>query len=45
MDWRRTAGLSLLVFGLAGTAVAAEKAALADAVEQRNAALLRKLLD
>jgi ankyrin repeat protein len=45
MNWRRTAGLWLLVFGLAGTAVAAEKAALADAAEQRNAALLRKLLD
>ncbi len=45
MDWKRIAGLSLLVFGLAGAAVAAEKAALADAVEQRNAALIRKLLD
>ena len=31
--------------GLAGASVAAEKAALADAAEQRNAALLRKLLD
>jgi ankyrin repeat protein len=45
MDWRRIAGLSLLAFGLAGAAVAAEKAALADAAEQRNAALFRKLLD
>ena len=45
MDWRRIAGLSLLTFGLAGSAVAAEKAALADAAEQRNAALFRKLLD
>jgi uncharacterized protein len=45
MDWRRIAGLSLLTFGLAGTAVAAEKAALADAAEQRNSALVRKLLD
>ena len=45
MDWRRIAGLSLLTFGLAGAAVAAEKAALADAAEQRNAALFRKLLD
>ena len=45
MDWRRIAGLSLLTFGLAGAAGAAEKAALADAAEQRNAALFRKLLD
>src|ERR1700752_207652 len=45
MDWRRIAGLSLLAFGLAGTAVAAEKAAVADAAEQRNSALVRKLLD
>ena len=45
MDWRRIAGLSLLAFGLAGSAVAAEKAALADAAEQRNGALIRKLLD
>ncbi len=45
MDWRRIAGLWLLVFGLAGAAVAAEKAVLADAVEQRNAALLRSLID
>jgi uncharacterized protein len=45
MDWRPVAGLSLLVFGLAGPAVAAERAALADAVEHRNAALVRKLLD
>src|SRR6187401_1136959 len=45
MDWRRIAGLSLLAFGLAGSAVAAENAALADAAEQRNGALIRKLLD
>ena len=45
MSWGRIAGLFLLVFGLAGASVAAEKAALADAAEQRNAALFRKLLD
>jgi ankyrin repeat protein len=45
MDWRRIAGLSLLVVALAAAAVAAEKAPLADAAEQRNAALFRKLLD
>jgi ankyrin repeat protein len=45
MDWRRIAGLSLLAFGLGGAAVAAEKAELADAAEQRNGALIRKLID
>jgi len=45
MNWRRIAGLSLLMFGLAGAAVAAEKPALADAAEQGNKALIRTLLD
>jgi ankyrin repeat protein len=45
MSWGRIAGLFLLVFGLAGASIAAEKSALADAAEQRNAALFRKLLD
>ena len=45
MDWGRIAGLFLLVVGLAGASVAAEKATLADAAEQRNAALVRTLLD
>ena len=42
---KRIAGLSILVFVLAGAAVAAEKPALADAVEQGNKALVRTLLD
>src|SRR3989454_6709464 len=45
MDWRRIAGLSLLMFGLAVASVAAEKPMLADAAEQRNSALIRTLLD
>jgi ankyrin repeat protein len=45
MDWRRIAGLSILMFGLAGAAVAAERPALADAAEQGNTALIRTLLD
>src|SRR5438128_1511373 len=45
MDWRRIAGLSLLMFGLAAASVAAEKTTLADAAEQRNRALIRTLLD
>jgi len=45
MDWRRIAGLFLLMVGLGGAGVAAEKAPLADAAEQRSAALIRKLLD
>jgi uncharacterized protein len=45
MDWRRIAGLSLLMFGWAGASVAAEKPTLADAAEQRNKALIRTLLD
>src|SRR2546427_4281858 len=45
MDWRRIAGLSLLMFSLAVASVAAEKPTLADAAEQRNSALIRTLLD
>jgi ankyrin repeat protein len=44
MDYGRIARLSLLVFALAGTAQAADKAALADAAEHRNPALVRELL-
>jgi ankyrin repeat protein len=45
MDWRRIVALSILMFSLAGAAVAAEKPALADAAEQGNKALIRTLLD
>src|SRR5881396_541515 len=45
MDWRRIAGLSLLIFGLAAASVAAEKPSLADAAEHGNRALIRTLLD
>src|SRR5262245_1321143 len=45
MNWGRIAGFSLLMVGLAGASVAAEKAALADAAEARNRALVRSLLD
>ncbi len=45
MDWRRIAGLSLLIFGLAAASVAAEKPSLADAAEQRDRTLIRSLLD
>ena len=45
MNRGRIAGLFLLMVGLAGASVAAEKSAVADAAEQRNSALIRKLLD
>src|SRR5262249_50608373 len=45
MDWRRIAGLSFLMFGLAAASVAADKPTLADAAEQGNKALIRTLLD
>src|SRR5437016_11203211 len=45
MDWRRIAGLSLLMFGMAAASVAAEKPTLADAAEHGNRALIRTLLD
>src|SRR6266566_2074208 len=45
MNWGRIAGVSLLMVGVAGASVAAEKPTLADAAEQRNRALIRTLLD
>src|SRR5213078_2816136 len=45
MDWRRIAGISLLIFGVAAASVAAEKPSLADAAEQRDRTLIRSLLD
>jgi ankyrin repeat protein len=44
MTWRRIAGFALLMAGVAGMSVAAENPTLADAAEQRNAALVRTLL-
>jgi uncharacterized protein len=44
MDYGRIARLSLLMFALAGTALAADKAPLVDAAEHRNGALVRELL-
>ena len=44
MMWRRIAGLTLLVIGVAAASIAAENPTLADAAEQRNAALVRTLL-
>ena len=45
MDLRRIAGCAVLVFGLAGTALAAEKPTLADAAERGYGALVRTLLE
>ena len=45
MDLRRIAQLSILVLGIAGTAVAAEDSTLADAAERADAALVRTLLE
>ncbi|MDQ1473190.1 MAG: uncharacterized protein QOJ99_4670 [Bryobacterales bacterium] len=44
MHWRKTGGLMLLVVGLAAPAVAAARAALADAAEQRDKTSIRTLL-
>jgi ankyrin repeat protein len=44
MDYGRITRLSLLMLALAGTALAAGNATLADAAEQRNQALVRELL-
>ncbi len=44
MEYGRIARLSLLIFALAGTAQAADKATVADAAEQRNHALVKELL-
>src|SRR5262245_42255915 len=42
---RRVSGLILLVVGLSGAALGAERATLADAAEQRDKARVRNLLD
>lgn len=44
MTWRRIAGFVLLTVGVAGASRAADNPTLADAAEQRNAALVRSLL-
>ena len=44
MHWRKISGLVLLGLGLAAPAVAAARAALADAAEQRDKASVRTLL-
>ena len=44
MHWRKISGLVLLGVGLAGSSVAAARAPLADAVEQRDNTSVRKLL-
>lgn len=45
MFCQRTTALALLVLGLAGTALGAERATLADAAEQRDNALVRTLIE
>jgi len=44
MHWQRTTGFALVVVALAGTALAAERATLADAAERRDRAAVRTLL-
>jgi ankyrin repeat protein len=44
MHWQKTTGLALVVVALAGTALAAERATVADAVERRDRAAVRTLL-
>ena len=44
MHCRRIGGLVLLVLGLSGAALGAERATLADAAEQRDKARVRTLL-
>src|SRR5262245_44391138 len=44
MHWQKTTGLIIVGLGLAGSAVAAERAALADAAERRDHAGVRALL-
>ena len=41
MLWRKTTGLALLMMAAAGTALAAERATLADAAERRDGAAIR----
>ena len=45
MRSRRISGLVLLVVGLSGVALGAERATLADAAEQRDQVRVRSLLD
>src|SRR4051812_11007290 len=45
MHWRKASGLVVLGLGLATSAVAASRAALADAAEQRDKTTIRKLLE
>lgn len=44
MHWRKKTGLALLVFAVAGAALAAERATLADAAERREPTMVRTLL-
>ena len=44
MDLRKIAGFVLLLVAMVGTAVAAERATLADAAERRDRAAVRTLL-
>ena len=44
MHWRMATGLALLTMAVAGTAVAAERATLADAAERRDRAAVRAQL-
>src|ERR687898_2958241 len=44
MNWQRTTGFAFVVVALAGTALAAERATLADAAERRDRAAVRTLL-
>jgi uncharacterized protein len=44
MDWRKISGLALLGAGLAASAAASDRAALADAAEQHDTAGVRRLL-
>ena len=44
MYWRRTAGLALAALAVAGTALGAERATVADAVEHRDPTTVRTLL-
>jgi uncharacterized protein len=45
MHWRVTSGVVLLTLGVAGAALAAERATLADAAERRDTVLVRTLLE
>lgn len=45
MDWRRIAGVSILMLGLAGVAAAGEEASVADAAEKGRAEAVRSLVE